>query len=75
MKTLFTLTSAESRRLIAKAVVFSRNFKPLGKMPMSCSAGGTTNAFLAQEILDKDKEEIEPGRCTFGHQYRQACFA
>lgn len=66
MKTLFTLTSAESRRLIAKAVVFMPEFQAAWKNAYVLLAGGTTNAFLAQEILDKDKEEIEPGRCTFG---------
>lgn len=64
MKALFTLTSAESRRLIAKAVVQMPEVKRAWESAYLLLAGGTTNAFIAQELLD-DKS-IEPGRCTVG---------
>lgn len=64
MKTLFTLTSAESRRLIAKAVVQMPEFKTAWEQAYVLLAGGTTNAFIAQEMLGRDG--IEPARCTVG---------
>jgi hypothetical protein len=64
MKTVFTLTSAESRRLIAKAVISMPEFKTAWKKAYVLLAGGTTNAFIAQELLGRDG--IEPGRCTVG---------
>lgn len=64
MKTVFTLTSAESRRLIAKAVVSMPEFKKAWENAYVLLAGGTTNAFIAQELLGK--EGIEPARCTVG---------
>ena len=64
MKTVFTLTSAESRRLIAKAVVAMPEVKTAWEKAYLLLAGGTTNAFIAQELLG-DKS-IEPGRCTVG---------
>ena len=64
MKTVFTLTSAESRRLIAKAVVAMPEFKKAWESAYLLLAGGTTNAFIAQELLGRDG--IEPGRCTVG---------
>ena len=64
MKTVFTLTSAESRRLIAKAVVAIPEFKKAWESAYLLLAGGTTNAFIAQELLGRDG--IEPGRCTVG---------
>ena len=64
MKTVFTLTSAESRRLIAKAVVAMPEVKAAWEKAYLLLAGGTTNAFIAQELLD-DKS-IEPGLCTVG---------
>ena len=64
MRALFTLTSAESRRLIAKAVVAMPEVKTAWEKAYLLLAGGTTNAFIAQELLD-DKS-IEPGRCTVG---------
>ena len=64
MRALFTLTSAESRRLIAKAVVEMPEVKTAWEKAYLLLAGGTTNAFIAQELLD-DKS-IEPGRCTVG---------
>ena len=64
MKTVFTLTSAESRRLIAKAVVAMPEFKKAWEDAYVLLAGGTTNAFIAQEMLGR--EGIEPARCTVG---------
>lgn len=58
MKTVFTLTSAESRRLIAKAVVAMPEFKKAWESAYLLLAGGTTNAFIAQELLGRDG--IEP---------------
>ncbi len=64
MKTVFTLTSAESRRLIAKAVVHTPKFQKAWENAYVLLAGGTTNAFIAQELLGR--EGIEPARCTVG---------
>lgn len=64
MKALFTLTSSESRRLIAKAVIAMPEFKKAWENAYVLLAGGTTNAFIAQELLGR--EGIEPGLCTAG---------
>ena len=64
MKTVFTLTSAESRRLIAKAVTAMPEFKKAWESAYVLLAGGTTNAFIAQELLGRDG--IEPALCTVG---------
>lgn len=64
MKALFTLTSAESRRLIAKAVVAMPEVQKAWSDAYLLLAGGTTNAFIAQEMLGD--RSIEPGRCTVG---------
>ena len=64
MKAVFTLTSAESRRLIAKAVVQMPEVKAAWSDAYLLLAGGTTNAFIAQELLDD--RSIEPARCTVG---------
>ena len=63
MKAVFTLTSSESRRLIAKAVVQMPEFKTAWEKAYVLLAGGTTNAFIAQEIGCKG---IEPALCTVG---------
>lgn len=64
MRILFTLTSAESRRLIAKAVVQMPEFQAAWKNAYVLLAGGTTNAFIAQELMGR--EEIDPALCTVG---------
>lgn len=64
MKTVFTLTPAESRRLIAKSVVQMPAFKKAWESAYVLLAGGTTNAFIAQELLGR--EGIEPAQCTVG---------
>ena len=55
---------AESRRLIAKAVVNMPVFKKAWASAYVLLAGGTTNAFIAQEMLGR--EGIEPALCTVG---------
>lgn len=58
-KALFTLTPAESRRLIAKAVVKMEYFQKAWEDAYVLIAGGTTNAFLVQELLGRDSVRIE----------------
>ena len=64
MKAVFTLKSAESRRLLAKAVVQMPEFEAAWKNAYVILAGGTTNAFIAQELLGK--AGISPEKCTVG---------
>ena len=63
MKAVFTLTSAESRRLIAKGVVQMPEMKAALEAAYVILNGGTTNAFVAQELLGR---YVEPGRFTAG---------
>jgi hypothetical protein len=63
MKAVFTLTPAESKRLIGKAVVEMEEVKIAKESAYIILAGGTTNGFIAQELL---KEKIEPQRFTAG---------
>ena len=63
MKAIITLTPAESRRLIAKAVVSMPEVRTAFEKAYLILAGGTTNAFLAQELLGNS---YEPGVCTVG---------
>lgn len=65
MKATFVLTPAEARRLIAKTVIQMPEFQKAWKEAYVLLAGGTTNAFIAQELLG-DKS-IEPGLCTVGN--------
>ncbi len=64
MKAVFTLRSPESRRLLAKATIKTPEFQKAWKDAYVILAGGTTNAYIAQELLGK--EGIEPQRCTVG---------
>lgn len=62
MKATFVLTPAEARRLIARAVVQMPQFRKAWENAYVILAGGTTNAFIAQEL----GYDCEPGRCTVG---------
>ena len=53
MKATFVLTPAEARRLIAKTVIQMPEFQKAWKEAYVLLAGGTTNAFIAQELLGK----------------------
>ena len=64
MKAVFTLTPSESRRLIGKAVAQMPEIQAAREKAYIIICGGTTNAFVAQEILGT--REIEPGRFTAG---------
>jgi hypothetical protein len=64
MRAVFTLTSAESRRLIAKAAIQMPEFQAAWTNAYVLLTGGTTNAFIAQELLGRD--DILPARCTVG---------
>jgi hypothetical protein len=64
MKAVFTLTPAESRRLIARAVAQMPEVQAALKNAYVIITGGTTNAFVAQEILGT--REVDPGRFTAG---------
>lgn len=50
MKAIFTLTPAESKRLMAKAVVQLPQVKEAMQEGYIYIAGGTTNAFIAEEL-------------------------
>ena len=63
-KAAFTLTSAESRRLIAKAVVKKEEVMIAREKAYIIVAGGTTNAFVAQELTGDSS--FAPERCTVG---------
>ena len=62
MKATFVLTPAEARRLIAKATIQTPEFQKAWKDAYVILAGGTTNAFIAQEL----GYDVEPGLCTVG---------
>lgn len=64
MKAAFTLTPAESRRLIAKAVAAMDEVKTAREKAYIILAGGTTNGFVAQELLGT--RDIRPERFTAG---------
>lgn len=64
MRVLFTLTSAESRRLIAKGVIASEPFKRAWESAYVIFAGGTTNGMLLQELPGLSK--TDPAKATFG---------
>lgn len=63
MKAAFTLTPAESKRLIARAVVAMPEVQAAWSNAYIIIAGGTTNAFVAQELLHV---QLEPGLFTAG---------
>lgn len=64
MKAVFTLQSAESRRLIAKGVMAMPIVTRALREAYTILCGGTTNAYIAQEILND--RNIKPEACTAG---------
>ncbi|NPV54031.1 MAG: hypothetical protein HPY71_10965 [Firmicutes bacterium] len=63
MRCLFTLTPAESKRLIARAVARMPEVREAFESGRVIIAGGTTNAFVAEELLGV---KLEKGRYTAG---------
>jgi hypothetical protein len=63
MKASFILTPAESRRLLAKAVVQMDEVKRANEKGYVVLCGGVTNALIAQELLGM---EVEPKHFTAG---------
>ncbi len=63
MKAAFVLTTAESKRLIAKAVVRMPEVQAALERAYIILGGGTTNAFVAEELLGG---RYEPGQFTAG---------
>jgi hypothetical protein len=63
MKAVFQLTPAESKRLIAKAVVQMEEVKAANEKGYVIIPGGTTNAYVIQELLELD---YKPQRYTAG---------
>lgn len=63
MKAAFTLTPAESKRLIAKAVAQMPEVKAALEKAYVILSGGTTNAYVAEELIGRD---TEPRRFTAG---------
>ncbi len=57
MRAVFSLTPAESKRLIVKGVVQMEEVKVAKERAYIIPAGGTTNGFITQELL---KDQIEP---------------
>lgn len=63
MKAAITLTPAESKRLIAKAVARMPEVRAALEKAYVILGGGTTNAFVAEELLEGS---FEPARFTAG---------
>ena len=68
MRALFTLTPAEAKRLIAKAVVKLPQVQEAYKNGRLAVVGGTTNAFVVEELLGikLKKENYTAGVITDG---------
>jgi len=64
MKAVFTLAPSESRRLIAKGVAAMKAVKDAREKGYTIIGGGTTNAYVAQEILGIS--DIRPETFTAG---------
>ncbi len=64
MKAAFTLIPSESRRLIAKGVAAMEEVKEAGEKGYTIICGGTTNGYVAQEILGVT--DIPPEKYTAG---------
>lgn len=63
MKAAIQLTPAESKRFLAKAVVRMPEVRAALEKGYVILTGGTTNAFVAQELLGR---HVEPARFTAG---------
>ncbi|MEG6616950.1 hypothetical protein V6C27_11030 [Peptococcaceae bacterium 1198_IL3148] len=70
MRAVFTLTSAESKRLLGKAVAQLPAVKRALQKGRVIIGGGTTNAYVAEEILgiEVDKAKYTAGIITGGVQ-------
>jgi len=70
MKALFTFTSSESKRLIAKAVALLPEVQNAMKDNMIIIGAGTTNAFILEELTGEkvDKVRYTAGITTRGRQ-------
>ncbi|KUO50341.1 MAG: hypothetical protein APF76_11570 [Desulfitibacter sp. BRH_c19] len=70
MKAIFTFTSAESKRLLAKSVAVLPAVQHALKEAMVIIAGGTTNAFVLEELTGEkvDKAKYTAGIITRGRQ-------
>ncbi|MBZ4686584.1 MAG: hypothetical protein PWQ96_646 [Clostridia bacterium] len=70
MKAIFTLTSSESKRLLAKAVCQLPEVKKALEKGKVVVSGGTTNGFVAEELLGEgiDKAAYTAGIITKGRQ-------
>jgi hypothetical protein len=64
MKAAFTLIPSESRRLIAKGVAAMKEIKDAREKGYTIICGGTTNGYVAQEILGVNN--IPPEKYTAG---------
>jgi hypothetical protein len=72
MKAAFTLIPAESRRLIAKAVVHMEEVRIAKQKAYIILNGGTTNGYIAQELLGM--RDLEPQKFTAGtNTHRLLC--
>jgi hypothetical protein len=72
MKAAFTLIPAESRRLIAKAVVQMEEIKIAKQKAYIILCGGTTNGYIAQELLEM--RDLEPQKFATGtNTHRLLC--
>ena len=72
MKAAFTLIPAESRRLIAKAVIEMEEIKISKEKAYTILNGGTTNGYIAQELLGV--RDLEPQKFTAGtNTHRLLC--
>ncbi len=70
MKVIFTLTSSEAKRLIAKSVAVLPEVQKALKEGMVIVGGGTTNAFVLEELTNEkvDKARYTAGIITKGRQ-------
>lgn len=70
MKAAFILVPSESRRLIAKGVAAMKEIKDAEEKGYTIICGGTTNGYVAQEILGV--ADIPPPK-IYGRHHLQPC--